>query len=146
MFAYGVNTNVEHLAHRCPNWSGKWKPAILPDHTMRFDKAYPGSFTSFCNIKRQPGATTYGILLWLDPESFALIDAYEGYPRHYDRRLVDVICDGKPLQAWAYWSKHRNGRLNPSDVYFRNVMRGLVCDAQAPDHYIDELVGSLGLC
>lgn len=145
MFAYGVNTNIEHLLYRCPAWNQQWKPATLPDHEMRFNKVYPRSPVSFCNIKRTPGSQTYGVMLWLDAASFDAIDRYEGYPIHYDRKLVTAICDDQPLRCWVYWSRHRNNRRAPHDTYLRNVMRGLIEFAQAPDHYVQELLESLPL-
>ena len=145
MFAYGVNTNIEHLLHRCPAWNSKWMPAVLPDHEMRFSKVYPRAETSYCNIKRRPGSEAYGVMLWLDEDSFARIDRYEGFPVHYERKLVTAICGGRSMRCWTYWSRHRSNRHAPHDTYMRNVMRGLIEYAQAPESYICELLESLRL-
>lgn len=137
MFAYGVNTNIAHLKMRCPDWEGQWCSAWLPDYRMRFEKAYPGATTSFCNVQESEGSIVYGVLLWLDADSFKQIDSYEGYPKHYDRKLVTVQSKRAGEQkAWVYFSDHVNPSLPPSAAYFRNVMQGLA-GAGAPQRYLD---------
>lgn len=139
MFAYGVNTNIRHLKMRCPEWEGQWCAAWLNGHRMRFEKAYPGAMTSFCNIQEQEDSRVYGVLLWLDQHSFKMIDSYEGFPKHYDRKLVVVETRRVGVQkAWVYFSDHVNASLPPSRTYFRNVMEGLA-GSGAPRIYLDEI-------
>lgn len=139
MFAYGVNTNIQHLKLRCPEWDGQWCSARLDGHRMRFEKAYPGAMTSFCNIQEEPDAVVFGVLLWLDEHSFKMIDSYEGFPKHYDRKLVVVETRRLGQQkAWVYFSEHVDASLPPSRTYYRNVMAGLK-GSGAPKFYLDSV-------
>lgn len=142
-FAYGVNTNIDHLRDRCPGWTGAFTTATLPDYRMRFNKAYPGAETTYCNIEPREGSVVHGVLLWLDRESFLRVDSYEGFPRHYQRRLVVATDDqGIDQLAWAYYSQFVDNRLRPSDHYLENVIAGLRA-AKVPAEYLSEVLGSI---
>lgn len=142
-FAYGVNTNIDHLRSRCPEWAPRFEPATLSGYRMRFDKAYPGAGTSFCNIHLDPDSTVFGVLLWLDRDSFRRVDRFEGFPIHYHRELVvanDV--NGTEVLAWAYVSGHTDRALAPSRHYLEAVLAGLR-ERQAPEAYLSEVLATI---
>ena len=140
VFSYGVNTALKHVGHRCPEWDGQWAPAFLDGHRMRFEKAYPGSGHTYCNVRPEPGQRVFGALLWLDQESFRSIDLYEGFPTHYQRKHVTVHVDGLGFEsAWVYHSEHIDGDLPPAVSYYTEVLRGLI-DIGAPSQYVEDVI------
>ena len=143
VFSYGINANIQNVEDRCPTWPGQWAAAWLDNHQMSFNKQYPGSGVTYCNIEMKPGVRTYGALLWLDKGSFQQLDVFEGYPVHYQRKKVVVHAKGHGLTpAWAYCSTH-TGHGAPSHHYATSVLSGLIgCDA--PDAYLDGLMADLG--
>lgn len=142
-FAYGVNTNIDNLRARCPEWTGGYEPATLSGYRMRFNKAYPGASTTYCNIQQHPGSTVYGVLLWLDEASFRRVDRFEGFPIHYHRELVTVTdSQDVGVMAWAYASDHTDDTLRPCDSYLEAVLAGLLL-REAPDAYLEEVVGAI---
>ena len=143
VFSYGINANIANVENRCPEWPGQWAEAWLDNHHMSFDKQYPGSACTYCNIRLKPGRRTYGALLWLDKASFKQLDVFEGYPVHYERKKIVVHADGHGLTpAWAYWSDHV-GPGAPSHHYATAVLQGLM-ECHAPERYLDGLMADLG--
>jgi gamma-glutamylcyclotransferase (GGCT)/AIG2-like uncharacterized protein YtfP len=140
VFSYGINTALNQVGYRCPEWDGQWAPAFLDGHQMRFEKAFPGSGHTYCNVRPEPGQRVYGALLWLDSESFRSIDLYEGFPLHYQRKRVTVHVDGLGFEpAWVYHSDHVNSKLPPAVDYYTGVLKGLI-DVGAPSQYVEGVI------
>ena len=135
IFSYGVNTNIDQVKLRCPDWNGRWTPAMLPDYRMSFSKQYPRTQQTYCNIEASPGDYVHGCLLWLDPTSFRALDRFEGYPVHYQRVKLHAPS-GQP--CWAYISDHK-GKGAPSVEYYESVIDGLkMCGAH--DDYLRRVI------
>ena len=113
-FAYGMNTNKEEMAYRCPGARALGK-AILPGY--RFE------FKSFATIVPSPGETVEGVL-WTITESDELaLDILEGYPEFYDKRHVKVQ-QGIDYIAMTYIMNPREQGYAPSDGYYSMVSEG----------------------
>lgn len=92
-FAYGSNMNLEQMAFRCPQ-SKKLGPAVLNDYKV-VERLY-------ADIDEAKGEHTDGLLWKVNDEDFKSLDKYEGYPTHYIRFTVQVIYEGKPVDAIVY--------------------------------------------
>jgi len=113
-FAYGMNTNQEEMAYRCPRAVALGK-AILPGY--RFE------FKSFATIVPSPGEQVEGVL-WTITESDELaLDILEGYPEFYDKRHVKVQ-QGIDYIAMTYIMNPREKGYAPSDGYYSMVSEG----------------------
>lgn len=113
-FAYGMNTNQEEMAYRCPTAIPMGK-AVLPGY--RFE------FKSFATIVPSPGETVEGVL-WTITESDELaLDILEGYPEFYDKKHVKVQ-QGIDYIAMTYIMNPREKGYAPSDGYYSMVSEG----------------------
>ena len=66
---------------------------------------------SFPYLTVQPkgleGHRVVGEIYQVDQETFERLDAYEGYPHHYNREKRHFRIDGKEVRAWVYL-KHQD--------------------------------------
>lgn len=54
----------------------------------------------------------------------AFLDRYEGYPRLYDKQMMDVELDGKPVSAMVYIMTPGHEFGIPSDYYVDTIWQG----------------------
>lgn len=102
VFVYGT-LRPGHGNHR---WTVGDTPHTA-EHGTLFDWLLLGALAPFPYAVPEPGATTIGDVLTFAPEywphALAACDGLEGYPHHYDRRVVDVLLDnGRTVEAWVY--------------------------------------------
>jgi gamma-glutamylcyclotransferase (GGCT)/AIG2-like uncharacterized protein YtfP len=113
-FAYGMNTNRDEMAFRCPTAVPMGK-AILPGY--RFE------FKSFATIVPDADSSVEGVL-WTITESDELaLDILEGYPEFYDKKHVKV-SQGIDYIAMTYIMNPREKGYAPSDGYYSMVSEG----------------------
>lgn len=115
MFAYGMNTNIEGMARRCPK-SVSHGHAYLLDHVFRF--AGPA------DVVKHRDSYVDGVLWAITDDCLASLDNLEGYPYYYTRNLRDVWHDGRIVQALTYYMQPGNLDSPPSDSYFDMVLEG----------------------
>ena len=84
-FAYGMNTNKEEMAYRCPDARALGK-AMLPGY--RFE------FKSFATIVPDTDGQVEGVLWTITDADETALDILEGYPEFYDKRHVTVQSFG----------------------------------------------------
>lgn len=100
-FAYGMNTNVEQMAHRCPA-AISLGAAELPDYEL--------VFRGCADIQPTLGSCMEGVLWNITDECLAALDVLEGYPNMYDRYEVEVFHDNEYKTALVY-------KMNASDIF-----------------------------
>lgn len=113
-FAYGMNTNKEEMAYRCPSAVPIGK-AILPDY--RFE------FKSFATIVPSPGNKVEGVLWEISKTDELALDMLEGYPEFYDKRSVNIKQDVDHI-AMTYIMDPRGKTYGPSNSYYSMVSQG----------------------
>lgn len=113
-FAYGMNTNREEMAYRCPTAMPMGK-AVLPGY--RFE------FKSFATIVPSPGESVEGVLWTITDSDEVALDMLEGYPEFYDKRHVTVY-QGMDYIAMTYIMNPREQNYPPSDGYYGMVSQG----------------------
>lgn len=80
-FAYGMNTNTDEMAYRCPG-AASLGHARLIDHVFRF--AY------HADVVPCMGSYVDGVLWNISDQDLASLDQLEGYPAYYGREQVRV--------------------------------------------------------
>jgi gamma-glutamylcyclotransferase (GGCT)/AIG2-like uncharacterized protein YtfP len=114
-FAYGMNTNPEEMAYRCPGAIALGK-AILPGYRLEFK--------NFATIVPSPKEQVEGVLWAItEPDEWAL-DVLEGYPEFYDKKTVSVDHKDQPYIAMTYIMNPREKGSAPSDGYYSMVSQG----------------------
>lgn len=115
MFAYGMNTNLEQMAIRCPT-AESLGMATLPNYRFEFKR--------HATIEPDPGRETYGVLWNITEKDEKSLDMLEGYPIYYNKKMVTVIHEGKKLTAMTYLM-YPDERLHmPSDSYYQMLEEG----------------------
>lgn len=96
--AYGSNLNIEQMGQRCPR-ATVIGGTILKGHRLTF-RGRSGS--GVATIERHKGSSV-PVLLWeITPQCEKALDRYEGYPRLYRKKRLDVKFEGQDIQAMAY--------------------------------------------
>ena len=116
--AYGMNTcpRVMSAHEYCKPIGG----VILDGHKL--------SFAQFADIIPTPGKRM-GCALWeIDKTTLASLDAQEGYPTMYTRKIVPVTCKGKAYKAIVYLMtpeyKEYYHEASPSKSYIKTLAAG----------------------
>jgi gamma-glutamylcyclotransferase (GGCT)/AIG2-like uncharacterized protein YtfP len=113
-FAYGMNTNRDEMAYRCPTAVPMGK-AVLPGY--RFE------FKSFATIVPDTDSSVEGVLWTITDRDEQALDVLEGYPEFYDKRHV-TVQQGIDYIAMTYIMSPREQNYPPSDGYYRMVSEG----------------------
>ena len=113
-FAYGMNTNRDEMAYRCPTAKPIGR-AILPGY--RFE------FKSFATIVPSSKEQVEGVLWTITDTDEQSLDLLEGYPEFYDKKYVK-IKQGIDYIAMTYIMNLREKGHAPSDGYYRMVSQG----------------------
>ena len=114
-FAYGMNTNREEMAYRCPTAVPLGK-AVLSGY--RFE------FKSFATIVPSPKEQVEGVLWTITDTDESALDVLEGYPEFYDKKTVSVEHDNQSYIAMTYIMGPREQGYAPSDGYYSMVSEG----------------------
>ena len=70
-FAYGMNTNLDSMSHRCPT-AKCLGPAWIDDHEF--------VFRTHADIAESAGSICYGVLWDITKADLKALDRLEGYP------------------------------------------------------------------
>ena len=114
-FAYGMNTNKEEMAYRCPGARALGR-AVLPGQRLEFK--------SFATIVPSPKENVEGVLWVITESDESALDMLEGYPEFYDKKTVSVDHDNQSYIAMTYIMGPREQGLAPSDGYYSMVSEG----------------------
>jgi gamma-glutamylcyclotransferase len=114
-FAYGMNTNKDEMAYRCPGAVPIGK-AILPGYRLEFK--------SFATIVPSSKEQVEGVLWTITDSDESALDMLEGYPEFYDKKSVSVEHNGQSYIAMTYIMGPREQGYAPSDGYYSMVSEG----------------------
>ncbi len=119
-FAYGSNMNLNQMAYRCPE-SEVVGPVRLDGCKLAFRGA------GFATILPCAGGSVEGVLWHISEMDERRLDRYEGVPRHYDKRTVQVLGkDGAHYKAMVYemCPPLRDQPALPSESYLNGILQG----------------------
>lgn len=114
-FAYGMNTNQNEMALRCPD-AVSLGEAVLPDHEFRFAR--------HADVIYYPGFETRGVLWEITDECEHALDALEGFPTYYLKKTVTVDHYGEEVEAMVYYMAGDVPDEVPSDSYLMMLYEG----------------------
>ena len=114
-FSYGMNTNLEQMARRCPT-AVSLGAAVLPG--FRFE------FKSFATVSPDVEQDVHGVLWEIQPSDEVSLDRLEGYPIYYNKRMVDILIDGKTATAMTYFMYPDEVLNLPSASYLTMLKEG----------------------
>ena len=116
--AYGSNLNLPQMAFRCPTAEVAGK-SELKGYELLFRGGRRGAVAT---VEPKDGGSV-PVLLWkireVDEEA---LDRYEGYPHFYEKQMMEVELDGKPVSAMVYVMTPGHEFGIPSD-YYADVIR-----------------------
>jgi gamma-glutamylcyclotransferase (GGCT)/AIG2-like uncharacterized protein YtfP len=114
-FAYGMNTNLGQMATRCPQAQSLGK-AVLYNHEFRFAR--------YADIIENPDFATQGVLWDITAECEKNLDALEGYPMYYLKKMVNVFHNGRVVNCMTYYMAGDIVDEFPSDGYLEMLFEG----------------------
>jgi hypothetical protein len=114
-FAYGMNTNLNEMAFRCPK-AISLGGAVLPDHEFRF--------ATHADVVPNPGYNTQGVLWEITEDCEKSLDALEGFPNYYLKKTVRVLSAGQEVDAMVYYMAGDIPDEAPSEGYLMMLYEG----------------------
>jgi gamma-glutamylcyclotransferase (GGCT)/AIG2-like uncharacterized protein YtfP len=114
-FAYGMNTNSDGMARRCPNAVSHGR-AYLLDHMFRFSGP--------ADVVKCRDSYVDGVLWTITDKCLESLDLLEGYPHYYNRNYREVWFEGRVVRALTYYMQPGHLDSPPSDGYFNTVLEG----------------------
>jgi gamma-glutamylcyclotransferase (GGCT)/AIG2-like uncharacterized protein YtfP len=114
-FAYGMNTNVSGMRHRCPAAISMGSSALLN---------YDFRFAHHADVVPQVGAKTVGVLWEITDQCLESLDRLEGYPTYYDRKIVQVLHKNEIYDALVYFMQPGSQEASPGQSYWDCLIEG----------------------
>lgn len=118
--AYGSNLNLPQMAFRCPT-AEVAGVSELKDYELLFRGGRRGAVAT---VEPKEGSSV-PVLLWkIRQKDEEALDRYEGYPRLYDKQMMEVELDGNPISAMVYVMTPGYEFGTPSDYYADVIWQG----------------------
>ena len=114
-FAYGMNTNLDQMAARCPG-AVCLGPAWIDNYAL--------VFRHFADLEPEVDSYCDGVLWEITDDNLMALDQLEGYPYHYTRFSVVVNTDRGSDIALVYQMVDQSFEQPPSNHYFNTVYEG----------------------
>ena len=114
-FAYGMNTNQDEMAYRCPG-AHSLGHARLIDHAFRF--------AVHADVVPCEGSYVDGVLWSITDQDLDHLDQLEGYPTYYGRDRVRVSQGSRIVLAICYSMQPGHADSPPSTGYMNMVLEG----------------------
>jgi hypothetical protein len=120
--AYGSNMNIEQMNMRCPN------AKLIGVGTIKnYRLTFRGKSRGVANIEKQVESIVPVVLWEITAKCEKALDIYEGYPRLYDKRNVEVINEkGEIVEAFVYImvKEYENMPAQPTSYYLGIIWDG----------------------
>lgn len=125
-FSYGSNMSIKRLEERVGKVKNLGK-ATLKGYTLCFNKKGRDG-TGKANIVSKSQTQTEGVVFELSHRQLLKLDPFEGAPRHYERKYVQLLNDkGEQIEAITYVAKPQwtvKKPLQPSKEYLNHILQG----------------------
>ena len=115
--AYGMNTNLEQMARRCPK-ARSLGTVILKGHRL--------AFKGCCDAVIDSTAEMECALWTITDDCERALDILEGYPDYYGKKEVTVYHNGRKIRAMIYFMQDYQRLGIPSESYLNMVVQGYV--------------------
>ena len=124
-YSYGSNMNQNRMLERGCIFD-KVEKAKLKNYILVFNKkSQKDPSITFANVIQKENSIVEGMLYTLDEDKIKLLDKFEGFPKHYNRILLDVETDNGLVNAYVYIAQQEwisNGL--PSKEYLNHLLEG----------------------
>ena len=132
-FAYGMNTNLDQMAARCPG-AVSLGLAWIDD--------YEFVFRTHADIEKSPGGRCYGVMWEIDDNNLRALDMLEGYPYYYTRfEIVAHTIDTSyyKVNALVYQMTNQEYIQEPGSSYLEMVREGYA-QHKVPQTQLDDAI------
>ena len=118
--AYGSNMNQTQMALRCPT-----AEVVGTSELKGYELLFRGSrMGAVATVEPKEGGTV-PVLLWkIRQADEQALDRYEGYPRFYEKQMLQVELDGKEVSVMGYVMTPGHEFGTPSDGYAAVIWEG----------------------
>ena len=122
-FAYGSNLHKRQMKGRCRDSEPVTK-AILEGYELTFKGNHKEN--GVADIQPKAGERVVGAIYKVSKADRAALDQYEGYPRLYDRHVIEVVRQdtGEVVIAFVYRMLDQYKSTPPNDYYFNIIAEG----------------------
>lgn len=118
--AYGSNLNLPQMAFRCPT-----AEVVGASELKGYELLFRGGRRGAVATVEPKEGSAVPVLLWkIKPKDEEALDRYEGYPRFYDKQMMDVELDGSTVSAMVYIMTPGHEFGIPSDYYADVIWQG----------------------
>ncbi len=125
------------MSDRCPGSTFLGR-ADLPDYKLIFDGYSSKWKGAGANIVEIRGEMVSGGLFEISEANLITLDRYEGFPKSYNRKELNVLTNGdQPLKAIVYYGTNRKSGL-PSQEYMDVILQGAE-DCSLSGEYTNQL-------
>ena len=144
-FAYGSNLSEQQLVERVGPAPRAYAACLL-DYEVIFDKADGTDVTAYANVAFKSDAVAMGKVYYLTARQLAIMDDYEGVPRHYHRvamqvKVFDSEGDDHRVTSSSDYNSIRNlGTLKTCVVYIASPESKTVQPLKPAQHYLRKLL------
>jgi gamma-glutamylcyclotransferase (GGCT)/AIG2-like uncharacterized protein YtfP len=126
-FAYGSNLSEKRMIEERKIKFLQRKKATLPNFKLIFNKlSKDNPQVAFANIQREEGSLVEGAVYEIENKDSAILDRFEGFPKHYTKEIVRVISEGEEIYAVVYIANPTMTRenLKPTQNYLNYLLEG----------------------
>lgn len=118
--AYGSNLNLQQMKYRCPT-----AKVIGTSEIKDYELLFRGSKTgSYATIEPYEGGSV-PVLIWsVKPKDEIALDRYEGFPRFYEKEIMELELRGKTASAFVYVMTEGHNLGMPSETYIKTIEEG----------------------
>lgn len=113
MLAYGMNTNIDQMASRCPG-SVSIGRVDIPDYRL--------VFRGVADIEHSKGDVLQTVLWDITPACEDALDMLEGYPTFYTKKYINVEFNGKVYEAMIYQMVGDRLDYSHPSSYYQNML------------------------
>jgi len=131
-FGYGMNTNKQQMASRCPD-SKVIGAAILP--------GYKFVFRGHADVELDWESQVEGVLWDISDKCLQALDRLESFPSYYLRQRAWVETDNGYGVAWVYMMNDQDYVSNPSTHYYNMCMEGYTQHGISKEQLTNALIG-----
>lgn len=134
--AYGSNLNLDQMSYRCPDALAVGT-GVIEGYALK----YRGFRKSAVATIIPEDGRSVPVLVWsISPRDEENLDIYEGYPRLYYKKNIDVQLDnGKKVSAMVYIMTDDAYPGTPSNAYVHTILSGYLQNHMNPGPLFDSL-------
>lgn len=111
--AYGMNTNIDQMASRCPG-SISIGRVDIPDYRL--------VFRGVADIEYCPGSVLQTVMWDITSDCEMALDILEGYPTFYTKKYLSVEIGKKTYQAMVYQMVGDRLDYSHPSMYYQNML------------------------